>query len=167
MSRESIYNVNSEIRLEDYNENETQKWDSLFYFKRISFVILAFLSIYLLYSFTSNLFKTHTKLAIANEYLDENNISKFYKLQNQILDSSKPIHIRFEWGYSGVDSEYLKINVFKINKGVKTEEASMGRRKPHNARYIYFMGPLESGNYSIEIIDQRQKILQKKEIKIQ
>ncbi len=168
MKEETIYNVNSELQLEDYDKEKIDNGRILVYIKKIFIGFCILLCIYLLYFFSTSFLLPVYKLGIASEYIDNKNIDFYFSRKNQVLEETKPVHVRFEWNWA-LKASYLKIIVYKIkkdSKSFKEEEAIMGRRKPTTSNYIYFMGPLATGNYSIEVHNEKERILAHKEFQV-
>ena len=160
-SRDSIYNVNSDIRLEDYTSQQRRNNPNPT-FKIFFICTLLFIILYYIYKFFAYLGAPDYKLGIANEYIDEKNIQRISKHSEININSKKPVYIRFQWE-KNIDTDYIRIQIFKImESGEKREETVMGRKKPKISNYIYFMGPLDMGKYELEVMDRDDNILKSK-----
>ena len=166
-SRDSIYNVSSDIQLEDYTEksSEAQAHPSrVKFFGSLALIVVLFYSIYRFFAYIN---APEYKLAIANEYIDDGNIANIAKVDKVNVSANKPVYIRFDWGAAGeLQTDYLRIAIYKLVSDSKQEEASLGRRKPVTANYIYFMGPLEAGQYLLEVSDRKGDILKTKNFEV-
>lgn len=166
-SRDSIYNVSSDIRLEDYTEKSSEGQTRSSRFKIFGFIALFVILFYTVYRFFSYINAPEYKLAIANEYIDDDNIANMAKVDKIDVSANKPVYIRFDWGSTGeLQTDYLRVGIYKLSSEGRQEEASLGRRKPLTANYIYFMGPLDAGQYLLEVTDRKGKILKTKNFKV-
>ena len=166
--RESVYNITGDIRLDDYIES---KDDDKFYkragfYRALGFGGLAFAVITVVWLFFSWLFGPSYKLGIAAVELTDSNIGQYLDTTSLILGPGQPIHIRFQWTDGDLSTDYLKILIQRKDKSGLQAEAELGRRPPQTANYIYFYGPLDPGDYKIEVFDRDGGVLKKKEISI-
>ena len=166
--RDSIYNVSSNIHLEDYNEKssggQTRGSSRV---KFWGFVALFVVLSYSIYRFFAYINAPEYKLAIANLYINDSNVTNLAKIEKVSVSADKPVYIRFDWGSTGeLQTDYVRIGIYKLNSDGKQEEAVLGRRKPVSADYIYFMGPLEAGQYILEVSDRKGNILKTKNFKV-
>ncbi len=161
-----IYNVNSDVRLEDYIEKGNSS-SMLRLIPKTLLIILASLAlVYGSYRCYTFLYAPHYKLAIANEYIDEAKLAELAGNSEIQVSASQPVYIRFQWEDTKLDTDYLRIQIYKLTGDSRKEEAVLGRKKPQSVNYIYFMGPLEVGKYSLEIVDHKGEVLQSKEFEV-
>ncbi len=165
-SRDSIYNVSSNMRLEDYVEETQGTQSKKEFIKGIGIVVTVFFLFYLIYSLIAYTSVPDYSLAVANEYIVEDRMKELDQKTNLIVQSSLPVYIRFAWEDGKLETDYLRIAIYRQTKEGKKEEASLGRRKPLTANYVYFMGPLETGQYELQVLDRKGKQLQSKEFQV-
>ncbi len=163
--RDSVYNVSTDIRLEDYTGHTsaggTKRSSGVM--KTIIFLAIVsglFYAIYRLFAFIG---APDYKLAIANQYIDDANIIALSAVTEASISASDPVYIRFQWPSGELSTDYLQIKIYKVDtNGRRREEANIGRRKPTTANYVYFMGPLEVGKYALEVMDREGDVLKHK-----
>ena len=166
-SENSAYNAVNEKKAEEGQRvprEQLSKASKVKFFGCIAFLLSLCYAMYYLFS---SLNAPEYKLAIANEYIDKNNMKEIEKIASLKLKASKPVYIRFDWSsVEELKTDYLRIGIYSLDSGKREEEASLGRRRPRSAKYIYFMGPLEAGNYLLEVSDREGKILKEKEFEV-
>jgi hypothetical protein len=166
--RESVYNISGDIRLEDYIDAKEQDsfWRRPGFYRTLGFSAAALLLLSLLWLFFSWIFGPNYKLGIAAVELTEDNIEKYEDTDSLMLGPGRPLHIRFQWEADDLDTDYLKIVISKKMKGDYETEAELGRRPPQTANYIYFYGPLDPGEYRVQVLNRDGDILKKKDITV-
>ena len=166
VTRDSVYNVSSDIRLEDYatqNGNNNNFTPNMIKLAIIALLISALG--YMGYRAVHSFVKPTFHLAIANEYISDTNLVDLASMENVAVKATKPVYIRFQW--EELKSDYIRIQIYtQIANGKRKEEAVLGRQRPKTVNYIYFMGPLEKGNYFIEIVDREDEILISKSFEV-
>ncbi len=165
-SRDSIYNVSSDIRLEDYTEGGGGGGGSgrLGMIARIGGLIVLVLLLWWGGSALVGYLTAPTyRLAIANEYIDDANAQSFADRDPILVSSGAPVYVRFDWEEGELATDYLKIEIVRTGGG---EEAVMGRRTPTTVNYIYFMGPLDPGNYELRVLDREENVLSNREFRV-
>ena len=162
-SRESIYNVNSDIRLEDYTEKVSNKNDKFHLLKIAGAVVFGSIILYLILSYMFSSSEIKYQLAIANDYIDDKNFTTLAENDDVSVFAKKPVYIRFQWlGSEDIATDYLRINIYKFTPKGKIEAASIGRTKPKTAKYVYFMGLLDAGEHLIEVSNRRGETFKSK-----
>ncbi|MBX7057218.1 MAG: hypothetical protein K1X75_04085 [Leptospirales bacterium] len=161
-SRESIYNVSSDIRLDDYTEaggGGGSRFGGILRFGggAAGLAVLIYL-VYLLWGWITG---PDYQLAIANELIDPAQMEQLDDEKHPVVSSGNPVYIRFDWGESALESDYLKIDIFRGGPDGEME-AELGRRPPVSAHYIYFMGPLDAGEYAIRVTNREGDTLREK-----
>ena len=164
--RDSIYNVSSDIRLEDYTEADRQKSNSSL-FKMVGIAAVLLILGLAIWQAATWLMAPSYKLAISNQEITAGNIDQFSQGNIATLSATAPVHIRFQWEPGELKTDYLKILVERDEAGALTEEAVLGRRPPRTASYIYFMGPLDSGRYRIQVLDASGSVLADRDLELQ
>ncbi len=165
-SRQSIYNVSNDILLEEHIEDPTENTSRLDFLK-IFVGIIAILGIgYGSVRLISFLKDPNYILTVSNEYT-EGASKKPSSSSSRAISSNQPVYIRFQWAKGRLKTDYIRIEVYKISGKKKIEEAVIGRRKPKTANYIYFMGPLDKGNYHLRVLNRKSKLLSNKKFKVQ
>lgn len=164
--RDSIYNVSSDIRLEDYTEADRQRSNNSI-FKMAGVLAVALIIGVLIWQAAAWLLAPSYQLAVANQEITAANIEQFSKGPVARLSASSPVHIRFQWEPGELKTDYLKILVERDEGGNFLEEAVLGRRPPRTASYIYFMGPLDSGKYRIQVLDAGGAVLSDRDLELQ
>ncbi|MCB1321365.1 MAG: hypothetical protein KDK34_13990 [Leptospiraceae bacterium] len=165
-TRDSIYNVSSDIRLEDYTD-DTPRGRGLNVFARFAggLILLAILA-YLIWMGVGYFFQPEYKLVISNQYIDEGNFAALAETEATTFSSMEPVYIRFQWEEGQMQSDYLKIRIDNMSSGAPIEEAVLGKRVPIRVNYIYFMGMLDAGNYHIEVTDREERVLMQREFMV-
>ncbi|MFN3604449.1 MAG: hypothetical protein ACK4UJ_07045 [Leptonema sp. (in: bacteria)] len=161
--RDSIYNVSSDLRLEDYTE-DTQKKEYGAFLKNLLIILLFLLILAGLWKLGIWLFAPKYYLSIATSEITEDNYKNFLEDKQFFLTPQQMIHIRFTW--TEKISNYFSIQILKNNGQNWVEEATLGRRIPITANYIYFAGPLDPGNYKVKVFDEKKKNLIERDIEI-
>jgi len=166
--RESVYNITGDIRLEDYidSREENPFWKKQGFYRTLGFAALSLMLLTVLWLFFAWLFGPSYKLGIAAVELTEDNIEDYEDTESLMLGPGRPIHIRFQWEADELDTDYLKIMIGKKGSGDYEAEAELGRRPPQTANYIYFYGPLDPGEYRVEVLNREGDVLKEKEIKV-
>lgn len=170
-SRDSIYNVSSDIRLEDYTEASSAGGGGGFgNIGRIvgGIVLVAILGAGI-YSLFTWIFGPDYILAVASEEISEENIEDIAKRDDVEISTGSAVHIRFQWDEGDLKTNYLKIKIENTSKN-EEEEASMSRKTPASANYIYYVyspGPMEPGKYTVKVMDREEDVLEEKEFQVQ
>ncbi len=164
--RESIYNVSSDIRLEDYTEADRQKSNNSM-FKVAGVVAVLIIIGFVIWQAATWLMAPAYQLAISNQEITAANIEQLATGPVSRLSATAPVHIRFQWEPGELQTDYLKIMVEREEGSAFIEEAVLGRRPPRTASYIYFMGPLDSGKYRIQVLDASGSVLADRDLELQ
>ncbi|MCB1324259.1 MAG: hypothetical protein H7A21_03205 [Spirochaetales bacterium] len=167
-TRDSIYNVSSDIRLEDYTESSggggQGRLGSIA--RGLGALILVAIVLYALYYFAGALFGPDYSLAIANEYIDETNIERYAASDTPpALSAARPVYIRFQWEEGQLATDFLTMRVENVSS-TPVVEAIQGRRPPVTANYIMFVGPLDAGRYTVEVLDREENVLREREFSV-
>lgn len=166
--RDSIYNISSDIRLEDYTDGgSTSSGGGGIGGKAriIAGVALVALLGTGIYYFAGWIFGPDYELAVAQEDITAENIAELAG-KEAVLTSGEPVHIRFQWEEDGLKATYLRIKVDRVEGGNADEQAILGQKPPRTANYVYFKGPLDPGDYHVEVQDESGSVLKDKEFKI-
>lgn len=165
--RDSIYNISSDIRLEDYTDGGSGSSGGGIGGKAriIAGIALVGLLGTGIYYFAGWIFGPSYVLAVAQEDLTAENVEEISK-RDAVLSAGEPVHIRFQWEEEQLKATYLRIKVDRVEGGSAEEEAILGQKPPRTATYIYFKGPLDPGDYHVEVQDESGSILSDKEFKI-
>ena len=164
--RDSIYNVSSDIRLEDYTEADRQKSNNSM-FKMAGVVAVLLILGFAIWQAVTWLMAPSYQLAIANQEITGANIEQLAATPVAKLSATSPVHIRFQWQPGELKTDYLKIMVERDEGCALVEEAVLGRRPPRTASYIYFMGPLDSGRYRVQVLDASGSVLADRDLELQ
>lgn len=164
--RESIYNVSSDIRLEDYTEADRQKSNNSL-FKMAGVVAVLLLLGFVIWQAAMYLMAPSYQLAMSNQEITGANIEQFTADPVSRLSAASPVHIRFQWPAGELKTDYLKILVERAEGSTYVEEAVLGRRPPRTASYIYFMGPLDAGKYRVQVLDASGSVLADRDLELQ
>ncbi|MCR9144885.1 MAG: hypothetical protein NXI24_21790 [bacterium] len=166
-TRDSIYNVSSDIRLEDYTEGNGGSGGGgrMGTIAKIGgvIVLLALLGwggqqLMLWIDAPSY------RVTVANELIDETNAASMAESPALVLSSSAPIHIRFDWEEGDLATDFLRIEILQAAGG--QVEAAQERRPPLTANYVYFMGPLDPGSYRIRVLDREKSLLVERDFRV-
>ncbi len=166
--RETTYNITGDIRLEDYINAKEERpiWKKGIMYRWIGIGLLVLLVVGGLWTFIAWIFTPDYKLGIATVELTSQNIDDYVDTESLMPAPGQPIHIRFEWQPGSLDTDYLKIIIEKKEGARYRTEAELGRRPPRTANYLYFYGPLDPGDYRVEVWDRGGDVLEGKEIHI-
>ncbi len=161
--RDSVYNVSADLRLEDYIEDKQKNnFDDIF--KKIILILLVLLLLLGLWQLGVWLLAPKYYLSISTTEITEENYKSFLEETQFVLAPGQIIHIRFTWIKEV--SHFFTIQIMKQEGGVWNLEATMGRKIPRTANYIYFAGPLDGGNYLVKVLDANNKLLLERQIQI-
>ena len=155
-TRDSVYNVSSDIRLEDYTESNPDGGGGVGAALRIGAgLVLLIVLLYGVYSAGSLLFAPSYTLAVASTPLNAANAVEFAASERVSTAAGSPVYIHFQWEEGELATDYVKIQIDRVNPGGgEIEEAILARRPPITANYIQFAGPLEVGKYRITVTDR-------------
>lgn len=160
----NVYNVSSDIRLEDYTEKAPSR-DLGPILRAAGVVLIVIMIIFGIYRFVQFLMMPSYQLAVSSQQITESNIKELVSAE-PILSAASPMHIRFEWPPGSLTTDYLRIRIDRMDAGSLVEEAMLGRRPPRTANYIYFLGPMDSGAYRITVSDADGTTLASKEVEV-
>lgn len=163
--RSSIYNVNTDIRLEDYTESGPKRGSNII--KIGSGILLFGLIVWGAVTVFGIIFAPTYKLAIATHEINQENIDQFLTTPALKPEPGGAVHIRFQWDEGGLNTDLLIIRAEKDVAGKYREIASKSRGLPVTATYIYFTNVLEPGKYRIQVRNRKGKILKERVIRIQ
>ncbi|MCS7204318.1 MAG: hypothetical protein NZ853_01325 [Leptospiraceae bacterium] len=161
--RDSIYNVSSDIRLEDYVE-EPQKKDFGPYLRYVLIFLIILLLIFGLWKLGTWLFAPKYYLSISNTEITDENYKTFIKNKQIPLYPGQLIHIRFT--YLELKSNFYTIQILRKDGAALSEEATFGRKIPRTVNYIYYAGTLDPGSYVVRVFDENREILIEREIEV-
>lgn len=162
--RDTIYNVSSDIRLEDYTEPPSSGRTNLG--KIIVGFVLLLLLLWGVKSLIVYLTAPDYVLAVAATQITDANQSGFAATQTISPPPGGAVHIRFQWEEGQLDTDRLKITAEKKINGSYLEIAAKSTRIPVTANYIYFLNILEPGSYRIRVSDALGKILKEKVFRV-
>lgn len=151
-NRDSIYNVSTDIRLEDYTEDNDSGKNYAGIARFIGGLLLIILIAWGVYNFSGILFGPTYQVAITNEEVNEEAVAALNDQTDVVLSAARPVFIRFQWEAGGLKADYIRIRIISTQNNM--EIAEMGRMVPVSVNYILFAGPLESGKYLIIIEDR-------------
>ncbi len=166
-TRDSIYNVSSDIRLEDYTEGSSGSGGGgrMGTIAKIGGVLLL---LGLLgwggQQFLLWLDAPVYRVTVANELIDDTNAASLAAAPAIVLSSSAPVHIRFDWEEGDLATDFLRIEILHAAGG--QVEAAQERRPPLTANYVYFMGPLDPGSYRIRVLDRESSLLVERDFRV-
>lgn len=166
--RDSIYNISSDIRLEDYTDggSGSSSGGGIGGKARIiAGVALVGLLGTGIYYFAGWIFGPSYVLAVAQEDINAENAEEISKRDASLI-AGEPVHIRFQWEEEGLKATYLRIKVDRVEGTSAEEQAVLGQKPPRTANYIYFRGPLDPGDYHVEVQDESGSVLRDKDFKI-
>ncbi|MBI3394728.1 MAG: hypothetical protein HY042_02725 [Spirochaetia bacterium] len=166
-SRESVYNVSSDIRLEDYTDDAGggSRYTTIAKYGGIG--VVAFLIIFGIYKL---LFGPSFVLAVAGSEIDEANAKTVSDVEHVTVSPGAPVYIRFQWKAGDLKTDYLKVKIDRVGEsgGKDDEEALLGRKTPKTANYIYYMlEPLDSGKYHVQVITRDGDTLREKDFAVE
>lgn len=163
-SRDSIYNVSSDIRLEDYTEPGGGGNGGKVARIASGAILVAILAAGV-YFLSGWIFAPRYTLAISNQTITEANVASVADIDEVNLSSRDPVHIRFDWEAGKLETDYLKIKIDRVETG-EDEEAVLGRRPPKTANYIYFYGILDPGKFKVKVLDAGGDVLEEKAFQV-
>lgn len=163
--KNSVNNVISDIRLEDYTEVREDSWAPLI---KIISGILILLVLYGFGNMIVDLFhEPEYTLAIAAEEITDENILTYAQSKELKATPGHPVYIKFQWKPGEIDADYLRIGVEKKIKDKYVEIANKGRQLPQTVTYLYFSDVFEPGLYRITVTNNNDKKLAQKIVAIQ
>ncbi|MCB1174029.1 MAG: hypothetical protein KDK39_10705 [Leptospiraceae bacterium] len=158
-NRDSIYNVSTDIRLEDYTEDSEEERNIGGVVRLVGGLVLVGIIIWAIWSFSGALFAPEYKLAVSNQEVGEDQVEVLHKQERVVLSSARPVFIRFQWEEGQLQTDYIRI---LITQSGGQEVAVLGRMAPVTVNYILFAGPLEAGKYDILVEDRSGSVLGKR-----
>ncbi len=165
--RDSIYTISSDIRLEDYTDGGSSSGGGGLAGKArliagaVLFVLLG-LGVYYLGGW---IFGPRYHLAVASEEITAENIEAL-EGKDPSLSAGSDVHIRFQWPEEKLKATYIKVKVDRVEGGNTEEQAVLGQKPPRTANYVYFKGPLDPGNYHVQVMDESGSVMKDKEFKV-
>jgi hypothetical protein len=167
-SRDSVYNVSSDIRLEDYADSAAggSGGGAGGIIRLVSGVVLALVVVWVLYFAWGALFGPSYILAISGNRISPEAAEEFEDQESVAPGADGEIYIHFQWRDEAPPADYIKINVFRKTTDAETEEAVLGRRPPSTAPYIQFAGPLDSGKYHVFVTDREGNVFKERIVSI-
>ena len=75
------------------------------------------------------------------------------------------MYIRFQWEEGQLATDFLTMRVENVSS-TPIVEAIQGRRPPVTANYIMFVGPLDAGRYTVEVLDREENVLREREFSV-
>ena len=164
-SRESIYNVSSDMRLEDYTEVSSGGGFGL-KGKVIAGLLALGLLIWLGYAALGLLFAPSYTLSISAGLITEENAVRFSRTEVVAPSPGGAVHIRFQWNEGELPADLLRITAEKKIGDKYMETASKSRRPPVTANYMYFINVLEPGRYRVQVRTRDGKLLKEKSFQV-
>ena len=169
-ARNSVYNVDEDMKLENYKNQEifTDKISTVLGVLGVLIVIgiVVYLIIQAIF-FSLSFFNTQEyELAIANQFITDENFEQFTEIEEVKLDKSGVVYLRFQWEEKPLNTDYLKIILYRFEEQNKIEKSAFGRTIPNNKNFIYFMGLLDKGDYVAEIFTRDNQSLKKKKFRV-
>lgn len=172
-TRDSIYNVSSDIRLEDYTEGGGSgsggggRSGALTTVAKIGGVLLILAM--LAWGGQQLMLWINApdyRITVANEMIDAAGTvaAQDSGAAATVLSSAAPVHIRFDWAAGDLTTDFLRIEI--LNAGSGQVEAAQERRPPVTANYVYFLGPLDPGTYRIRVLDRDQELLIERDFRV-
>ena len=169
-ARNSVYNIDEDMKLENYKNQDvfTDKISTILGFSGVFIVIgIVIYIIIQIISFSLSFLNTQEyELAIANQFITDENFQQFTEIEEVKLDTSGVVYLRFQWEEEPINTDYLKIILYRMEEKKKIEKAAFGRSVPKNKNFIYFMGLLDKGDYVAEIFTRDNQSLKKKEFRV-
>lgn len=165
-TRDSVYNVSSDIRLEDYTESQGGGGG------RIGRIVAGILLVLLLGWGLSKvwgwLFSPGYQLAIAGQEITDDNMRTYLKGDTVSAAPGRPlVHIRFQWGEGELKTDMVRIRADQEQAGAFSEVASLSRKAPVTVNYVYFASLLEPGKYRIQVMNKEGKVLRERTVRVQ
>jgi len=157
-ARDSVYNVSSDIKLEDYTDNGNSSGGAGKIIRIISGLVLLLVVVWVLYFIWGTIFGPSYMLAIAGERITPDTAEKWLDQESVSPGAAGEIYIHFQWGKDDLKSDYVRINVYRVAGDGEVEEAILGRRPPSTANYIQFAGPLDAGPYHVFVTDREGNV---------
>ncbi len=166
-TRDSVYNVSSDIRLEDYTDSQGGGGGGRVA-RIVAMVVLALLVGWGVVKVWGWIFSPGYQLAIAGQEITEENMSSFLKNETVSSTAGRPmVHIRFQWREGDLKTDLVRIRADHEQGGNFSEIASLSRRVPVTVTYVYFASVLEPGKYRIQVMDKEGKVLRERTVRVQ
>ena len=167
-TRDSIYNVSSDIRLEDYTESNEGKGGAM---GTILKLIAGLLILALLYwgatSFMGIFFAPNYQLAVSSSPIQASNIEQYVVDTPVAPGAGNPVYIMFRWGEGDLTATYVDIKVESDANGTFQKVVNKGRTPPRTANYIYLTTLLAPGKYRLQVSDQDGTLLKERSIVVE
>jgi len=163
--RDSIYNISSDIRLEDYTEGGGSSGGGMGKTRIIAGALLFLLLGLGIYYLGGWFFAPKFLLAVASEEITADNIEEAAS-KDPSLASGHDVHIRFQWPEEKLKATYIKVKVDRVEGGQSQEQAVLGQKPPRTANYVYFKGPLDPGSYHVAVMDESGSVMKDKDFKV-
>ncbi|MBL8019764.1 MAG: hypothetical protein JNM27_08880 [Leptospirales bacterium] len=164
--RDSIYNISSDIRLEDYTDGGgTSGGGAGGKARLIAGGLLVVVLGFGVYYAGGWLFGPKYMLAVSSQEITAENVEDLAG-EEPSLSAGHDVHIRFQWPEEKLKATYLKVKVDRVDGGQAEEQAVLGQKPPRTANYVYFKGPLDPGQYHVEVLDESGTTLRDKEFRV-
>ncbi len=166
-TRDSVYNVSSDIRLEDYTESASEGGGIGGMIRIGAGVGLLLILLYVLYAVGSLFFAPDYILAVSSTQITAANAEEYADTERVSTAAGSSVYIHFQWEEGELETDYVKIQIDRVGPGgEEVEEAILARRPPITANYIQFAGPLEVGKYHITVTDRGGDTLADREVTV-
>lgn len=169
-TRDSIYNVSSDIRLEDYTEGGGSgsggggRSGALATVAKIGGILLilgmlAWGGQQLMLWIDA----PEYSITVANDMIDTASVAATTATGSgaaetaAVLSSAAPVHLRFDWAPGDLTTDFLRMEV--VLAGSREVVVAKERRPPVTANYMYILGSLEPGSYMVRVLDRQQDLL--------
>ncbi|MCE9596352.1 MAG: hypothetical protein K8S54_00140 [Spirochaetia bacterium] len=164
--RDSIYNISSDIRLEDYTDGGGTSGGGVGGKARlIAGGLLVVVLGFGVYYAGGWLFGPKYMLAVSSQEITAENVEDLAGTE-PTLSAGHDVHIRFQWPEEKLKATYIKVKVDRVDGGQAEEQAILGQKPPRTANYVYFKGPLDPGQYHVEVLDESGTTLKDKEFRV-
>lgn len=164
--RDSIYNISSDIRLEDYTDGGgTSGGGAGGKARLIAGGLLVVVLGFGVYYAGGWLFGPKYMLAVSSQEITAENVEDLAG-EEPSLSAGHDVHIRFQWPEEKLKATYIKVKVDRVDGGQAEEQAILGQKPPRTANYVYFKGPLDPGQYHVEVLDESGTTLKDKEFRV-
>lgn len=165
-TRDSVYNVSSDIRLEDYTDAPSGNGGRIG--RIVAAVVLALLLLWGVSKVWGWIFAPGYTLAIAGTEITETNMQSFAKTDVVSFGAGQPmVHIRFQWKEGELATDLVRIRADQVMGSSYSEVTSLSRRVPITVNYVYFASQLEPGRYRIQVSDREGKVLRERTFRVQ
>ncbi len=163
-TRESIYNVSSDIRLEDYTDSQSEGGGFGGIAKIGAGLLILLLLAWGVQSLVGMFFAPEYVLAISSSPITDAGVAQASQATTVSPGHGGSVFVRFQWNEGELQTDLVRITAEKRIGGTFREVASKSRTLPETVTYIYFQNSFTPGQYRIQVTARNGDKLAEREI---